>query len=67
MSEKYQVIELKKGKEKSILSKHPWIFSGAIAKEPKDLKEGTIVSVIDHNKNYLATGHFHKATISVRC
>jgi 23S rRNA (cytosine1962-C5)-methyltransferase len=67
MSNKYPIIELKKGKEKSVLAKHPWIFSGAIAKEPKDLKEGTIVSVIDHNKNYLATGHFHKATISVRC
>jgi 23S rRNA (cytosine1962-C5)-methyltransferase len=67
MSEKYPVIELKKGKEKSVLAKHPWVFSGAIAKEPKDLNEGTIVSVIDNNKNYLATGHFHKATISVRC
>jgi len=67
MNQKYPVIELKKGKEKSVLAKHPWIFSGAIAKEPKELKEGTIVSVVDNDKNYLATGHFHKATISVRC
>ena len=67
MSDRYPSIELKKGKEKSLLAKHPWIFSGAIAKEPKDLKEGTIVSVIDNEKNFLANGHFHKATISVRC
>ena len=60
-------IVLKKGKEKSVLAKHPWIFSGAIAKEPKELKEGEIVNVVDSNNNYLATGHFHKATISVRC
>jgi 23S rRNA (cytosine1962-C5)-methyltransferase len=67
MNQKYPVIELKKGKEKSILAKHPWIFSGAIAKEPKGLNEGEIVTVVDSNKTYLATGHFHKATISVRC
>lgn len=64
---KYPIIELKKGKEKSVLSKHPWIFSGAIAKEPKGLNEGEIVLVVDSNNTYLATGHFHKATISVRC
>jgi len=67
INDKYPIIELKKGKEKSILAKHPWIFSGAIAKEPKGLNEGEIVTVVDSNKTYLATGHFHKATISVRC
>ena len=67
INDKYPIIELKKGKEKSILAKHPWIFSGAIAKEPKGLNDGEIVTVVDSNKTYLATGHFHKATISVRC
>ena len=67
INDKYPIVELKKGKEKSILAKHPWIFSGAIAKEPKGLNEGEIVTVVDSNKTYLATGHFHKATISVRC
>jgi 23S rRNA (cytosine1962-C5)-methyltransferase len=66
-SNKYSIIELKKGKEKSVLARHPWIFSGAIAKEPKGLNEGEIVIVVDSNNSYLATGHFHKATISVRC
>ena len=67
MAVNYPTIELKKGKEKSVLAKHPWIFSGAIAKEPEGLKEGEIVKVTDSNSNYIATGHFHKATISVRC
>ncbi|MFM7015805.1 MAG: class I SAM-dependent rRNA methyltransferase [Bacteroidota bacterium] len=67
MTIQYPIITLKKGKEKSVLARHPWIFSGAIAKEPNGLKEGTIVSVNDSNGIYLATGHFHKATISVRC
>jgi len=67
INDKYPIVELKKGKEKSILAKHPWIFSGAIAKEPKGLNDGEIVTVVDSNKTYLATGHFHKATISIRC
>lgn len=67
MNNQYPIIQLKNGKEKSVLSRHPWIFSGAIAKEPKNLNEGEIVVVTDSQNNYLATGHFHKATISVRC
>jgi len=63
----YPIIVLKPGKERSILFKHPWIFSGAIAKEPAELKEGSIVSVHSNSGNYLATGHFHKGTITVRC
>lgn len=63
----YPIIVLKPGKERSILFKHPWIFSGAIAKEPVGLEEGSIVVVHNNSGNYLATGHFHKGTITVRC
>jgi 23S rRNA (cytosine1962-C5)-methyltransferase len=63
----YPIIVLRPGKERSILFKHPWIFSGAIAKEPAGLEEGTIVVVHNSAGNYLATGHFHKGTITVRC
>ncbi len=60
-------ITLKKDKERSIKQLHPWIFSGAIAKEPKELQEGDTVLVKSFDGNYLATGHFHKGTITVRC
>ncbi len=63
----YPSIRLKKGKERSLLQKHPWVFSGAIEHEPPGLKEGAIVQVISQNKEYLATGHWHKGTITVRC
>lgn len=63
----YPVILLKPGKEKTILQKHHWIFSGAIAKEPSDLKEGSLVTVYSSDKKFLAAGHFHKGTITVRC
>ena len=40
-------ITLKRDKEKSILRRHPWVFSGAIARKDKDLHDGDIVEVFD--------------------
>ncbi len=67
MLETLPLIILKKDKERSLNQRHPWIFSGAIAKEPKDLLEGDTVVVNSSEGKYLATGHFHKGTITVRC
>lgn len=63
----YPVIRLKKGKERSLLQRHPWVFSGAIAQEPDSLHDGDIVQVSDNQGGFLAIGHFHKGTITVRC
>ena len=42
-------IYLRKGKEESLLRRHPWIFSGAIdhikAEEESDFAEGALVEV----------------------
>ncbi len=67
MSLPYPIIQLKKGKEKSLLQKHPWVFSGAIAKESPSLHNGDVVQVHSEKGDYLATGHFQRGTISVRC
>ena len=67
MSLPYPVIQLKKGKERSLLQKHPWVFSGAIANEPADLNNGDLVQVHSAKGEYLATGHFQRGTISIRC
>jgi 23S rRNA (cytosine1962-C5)-methyltransferase len=63
----YPIIRLKKGKEKSLLQMHPWVFSGAIAHEPAQLQNGDLVQVQSADGHYLATGHFNRSTISVRC
>jgi 23S rRNA (cytosine1962-C5)-methyltransferase len=63
----YPVIQLKKGKERSLLQKHPWVFSGAIHHEPSSLENGDTVQVQSFSGEYLATGHFQRGTISVRC
>lgn len=62
----YPQIILKKGKEKSVLRKHPWIFSGAISSKTSALNDGDIVEVFDNDGHYLATGHFQPNTIAVR-
>ncbi len=54
----YFVVQLKKGKEVSLLRKHPWVFSGAIHSLPKGLKYGDIVEVCAADKSYLGRGHY---------
>jgi 23S rRNA (cytosine1962-C5)-methyltransferase len=60
-------ITLAKGKERSLIHRHPWVFSGAIAKKEQEPEEGAIVEVFSNTGEYLATGHYHSGSIAVRC
>ncbi|NBV12948.1 MAG: class I SAM-dependent rRNA methyltransferase [Sphingobacteriia bacterium] len=51
-------LTLRPGRERSILNRHPWIFSGAILNMPEASKEG-IIEVRDAKGNYLGAGFFH--------
>lgn len=51
-------VVLKPGKEKSILQRHPWIFSGAIATRPAHLP-GDIFPVYSSKGEPLGSGYFH--------
>ncbi len=62
----YPIITLKPGKEKSLGNFHPWVFSGAIARQDEHLQAGDVVEVHDSKGGFLALGHFHKGTITVR-
>lgn len=59
-------VTLKPAKEKSLLRKHPWVFSGAIKNVEKDTKDGSIVEIFSNKEKYLATGHYNQGNISVR-
>ena len=52
-------VNLKPAKEKSLLRKHPWVFSGAIKNVEKDTKDGSIVEIFSNKEKYLATGHYN--------
>ena len=59
-------ITIQKGKEKSLLRYHPWVFSGAIARKDNDIAEGDIVEVYSYDNQYLATGHYHNSSTCVK-
>ncbi len=61
-------IYLKRGKEESLLRRHPWIFSGAIerAEVDEELLEGDIVDLNTHSGDFIATGHYQIGSIAVR-
>ena len=62
-------IFLRRGKEESLLRRHPWIFSGAIGRVecPSDtIAEWEIVDVHTAAGDFIARGHYQIGSIAVR-
>ena len=60
---------LRRGKEESLLRRHPWIFSGAIGRVecPSDtIAEGEIVDIHTAAGDFIARGHYQIGSIAVR-
>src|SRR5258706_164031 len=62
----YKKLVLKKGKEKSLLNFHPWVFSGAVASNISEIADGEVVEIFSSDKKYLATAHFSNGSIMGR-
>ncbi len=52
-------VTLKPGREKSLYSRHPWIFSGAIKSLP-EFTDGDILPVVSHTNEHLGYGYFNR-------
>lgn len=50
---------LKEGRDKPIRQRHPWIFSGAIARLQGQPAPGDLVTIADHRGNRLATAYYN--------
>jgi len=63
-------IVLRRGKEESLLRRHPWVFSGAIdhieAESEEDFREGSLVEVFTRSGDFIARGHYQIGSIAVR-
>ena len=62
-------VHLRRGKEESLLRRHPWVFSGAIEHITEGitpLAEGDIVDVITKQGEFIAKGHYQIGSIAVR-
>lgn len=62
----YPKLYLQKGKEVSLLRKHHWVFSGAIAKKEDTIQNGDLVSVYSSKNEFLGIGHYAIGSIMVR-
>jgi 23S rRNA (cytosine1962-C5)-methyltransferase len=59
-------VVLKQGKEKPLLARHPWIFSGAIARV-EEAADGETVDIVDASARWLARGYYNShSQIAVR-
>ena len=61
-----KTIQLKRGKDESLLRFHPWVFSGAIQHVDDDIEEGDIVRVVTAGGDFIAVGHYQQGSIAVR-
>lgn len=51
-------LKLKRGREKSVLRRHPWIYSGAVEETIGAVQPGSIVRVVDFTGKFLAWASF---------
>ena len=52
-------VVLKPGREKPVLNRHPWVYSGAIRQVSGDPENGEILPVRDSQGQFLAWGYFN--------
>ncbi len=63
---KLKTVIIKPAKDKSIVRKHPWVFSGAIKATESNPVEGDLVTVIANKGRFLGIGHYAEGSIAVR-
>ncbi len=67
MPERLPIVRLKPDKEKSVRHRHPWIFSGAIARVEGAPAPGASVDVYSAKGEFLARGYYNPhSQITVR-
>jgi 23S rRNA (cytosine1962-C5)-methyltransferase len=59
-------IVLKPGRERSLRSFHPWVFSGGVKETRGAPEEGDVVEVISSEGAFLATGHYSPGSIAIK-
>lgn len=60
-------IKLKKGKEKAVYQRHPWVFSGALDKVKGKPENGDVVKVLDAQGEFLAYGYYNdQSRVAIR-
>ncbi|EBF4925119.1 hypothetical protein D5760_22865, partial [Salmonella enterica subsp. enterica serovar Bareilly] len=58
----YPRLVLSKGREKSLLRRHPWVFSGAVSRLEGKANLGETIDIVDHQGKWLARGAWSPAS-----
>ena len=56
------VMHLKPGREKSVLRRHPWLFSGAVAGLDHEVESGSTIKIQSNQGDFLAWGAYSPAS-----
>ncbi len=60
-------VRLKKGRERALQNRHPWVFSGAIQLVQGSPQPGDVVNIVDSNGAFQARGYYNPASqITIR-
>ncbi|MBL7661227.1 class I SAM-dependent rRNA methyltransferase [bacterium] len=59
-------IKIKAGREQSIRRFHLWVFSGALVESKPDIEPGSVVQVVTHHGEHLATAHYEAGSIALK-
>ncbi|MBQ4231064.1 MAG: class I SAM-dependent rRNA methyltransferase [Salinivirgaceae bacterium] len=62
----YKTVTLRRGKEESLDRFHPWVFSGAVARQDDGIEEGDVVNVVASDGRHIGVGHYQIGSIAVR-
>ena len=62
MADTYPTLKLKPGRQKSLLRRHPWVFSGAVAGVEGEPAPGETVRVVDSQGQFLGLGAYSPAS-----
>lgn len=54
------------GKEKALLRRHPWVFSGAVKRVVGQPQEGDLVDVVGPSGEWMAVGHYQQDSIACK-
>ena len=60
MSQQFPTVMLKKGREKPVRNRHPWVFSGAVSRIEGQVEDGNLVRVVDSRGAFLASGYLNR-------
>ena len=56
-------LHLAPGKDKAVMRRHPWLFSGAVRRVEGNPQEGDLVDVVAADGRWLAVGHYQSESI----